>query len=223
MEGVRIEGSGDKCERCWRLPLQLSQQQEYLCLRSRLGSGVCCTMLIWSGLVTLVDTQGTRRKGEEKRRGRREFRKNYERQWTRPEDRSVMQRCQPQSSLQIYYIKQTEDTVHQIQRETMTKQRLSSRCREETHKGADESQSVLSLWRESSKCVTWSVWVELTCRRRVRESVCPRRGGGILGIHSESDRLWGLMGRKSSVGTVRCCVVSSVWDCTELMEPVNWD
>lgn len=90
----------------------------------------------------------------------------------------------------------------------MTKQRLSSRCGEETHKDVDESQSVLSVGEKAVNLP--SVLVELTCLRRVRESVCPRRGGGILGIHSESDRLWGLMGRKSSVGTVSCCVVSSV-------------
>lgn len=30
---------------------------------------------------------------------------------------------------------------------------------------------------------------ELTCLRRVRERVCARRGGGIRGMHSESDRL----------------------------------
>lgn len=38
---------------------------------------------------------GHKKEKEKKRRGRREFRKNYARQWTRPEDRSVMQRYQP--------------------------------------------------------------------------------------------------------------------------------
>lgn len=59
-------------------------------------AGVRC-VLYHAELIRISHVSGYtgHKKRRRKRRGRREFRKNYEWQWTRQEDRSVMQRCQP--------------------------------------------------------------------------------------------------------------------------------
>lgn len=70
-------------------PFQLSQKQEYLCLRSSSGSGLGCTMLSCSDWVTL---EGTQAKKQQKKR--RECRKDLEKKYTSQRERSTVQRCQ---------------------------------------------------------------------------------------------------------------------------------
>lgn len=63
----------------------------------------------------------------------------------------------------------------------------------------------------------------VTCLRRVRLKVWARRGAGSLGMHSESEWLWGLMGRNRSAGTVSCWEKSLSWECTEPRDPAQID
>lgn len=62
-------------------------------------------------------------------------------------------------------------------------------------------------------------WV--TCLRSVRLGACVRLGGGRRGMLSESEWLWGLMGRKWSEGAVSCWVKPSGCERTETLEPEN--
>lgn len=70
-------------------PFQLSQKQEYLCLRSSSGSGLGCIMLSCSEWVTL---EGTQAKKQQKKR--RECRKDLEKKYTSQRERSTVQMCQ---------------------------------------------------------------------------------------------------------------------------------
>lgn len=87
---------------------------------------------------------------------------------------------------------------------------------EETHLHAWAS---VNFWHETRTGGKASKQCGLvTCLRSVRLSVCVCLGRG---MPSESEWLWGLMGRKRSVGTVSWWENSSGWECTDPLEPAH--